>query len=78
MKARYDIHQGRHYHRRPTPRHSKGYSRAAPRLLAQNLTNTEVLPNLSTPVVNHIYDEQEKRMKIADLMNNPKQQMYNE
>jgi len=54
VKTRYDIHPRRQYNRRLISRYNKRYSRAATRLLAQHLTNTKVLPNFSTPVVNHI------------------------
>ena len=60
--------------RTPSSRYTKGYATASTRLLAQHLyeQNSHHFTNNSCPMVNHIYDDNGKRLKIHDLMSDPK------
>lgn len=57
--------------RRPSTRYTRGFHTATTRLLAQHIYdhNQGVY---CIPQVNHIYDDDGKKMKIQDLMNDPK------
>ena len=60
-------------HRTPSSRYTKGYATASTRLLAQHMyeQNAQHFDTNACLMVNHIYDDNGKKLKIHDLMSDP-------